>query len=214
MKIAVITANFGGFDTVKQLPEQDIDFDRYYFTEQNSPYPFHTIDSRLRAKVFKIMCHKVLPDYDMYVWLDGNVQVNSPSLVSMLVNSCEDFVIQKHPDRSTIYEEAEFIIGGIENNYRYLKARYNPEAIKKEIDWIGPGLTGLYACGIFARRNTPEINAACEQWYLDNVLFANFDQIAFVNRVHKHNLKVATIDFGGTFHNNDFVSLIAHSKIA
>ena len=39
MKIAVITAVFGGMDTEKPFCKQSVDCDRIFINEQNSPFP-------------------------------------------------------------------------------------------------------------------------------------------------------------------------------
>lgn len=211
MKIAVLTANFGGFDTVKSIPQQDIEFDRFYYTESNSPFPFHTIDNRLRAKVFKIIPHILLPDYDVYVWIDGNVQVKSNNLVSTVIKALgsKSLAISPHPSRGTIYEEADFIINSIKGGSKYLKSRYSIDSIQKEMNTLPKDLDGLYWCGLFARRNTPHINAAFDEWFRRNVLYTNFDQISFVDIVHKFYLEVGTFNLGD-FYNNEFYQLTPH----
>ena len=50
MRIAVISANIGGFDTEKCIPKQTVEFDRYYYTDKNLPVPMHTQDARMKAK--------------------------------------------------------------------------------------------------------------------------------------------------------------------
>ena len=54
MKIAVITANIGGFDKCNEMPAQDIAFDRFYINDNNCPYPAYKSDNRLKAKIFKL----------------------------------------------------------------------------------------------------------------------------------------------------------------
>jgi len=219
MRIAVITSNFGNFDLIRTIPKQSIEYDRFYFTEENSPYPAHTIDNRLKAKIFKIMPHLFLPDYDIYIWVDANVQIKSDKFVAYLSEellndkSVIDFIISPHPHRDNIYDEAGFIIDSIKKGSKYLRARYSAESIEKEIDHIGPGLKGLYYCGIFARKNDPIVNQMCENWFMDNILWTNFDQINFVANLYKYHLTVYRINFGD-FYNNDFYNLNKHLVLA
>jgi len=204
------------FDTKKTIPQQNIPFDRYYYTEENSPFPFHTIDNRLRAKVFKILPHLILPDYDYYIWLDANIQVKSSDLVSTLIGHLtnrditkKDIAISPHPFRNSIYEEANFIVSSIKSGSRYITSRYSATSTEKEIQDIGPGLEGLYWCGLMVRRNTPAINAACDEWFRRNILYTNFDQLSFVDIVKKFHIDLATFNLGD-FYNNKFYKIVHH----
>lgn len=214
MKIAVITANIGGFDTVKSIPKQTIEFDRYYYTEEDLPVPMHTQDARMKAKLMKICPHWFLPDYDVYVWIDGNVQVKSKFFIEYMINTLQgnDIAISKHPSRSDIYHEAAFICDSIKSGSKYLSDRYSIESIQKEIQSIGEGHGGLYWNGLSARVNNTWINKCHEQWFLDNVLYSNFDQLSFVKMVNNCKLKLGIFDMGSNFYNNDNYELIKHLK--
>jgi hypothetical protein len=212
MKIAVCTANFGGFDTVKQIPKQDIEFDRYYWDHTNSIYPMDGFNNRLKGKFYKALTHKVIPNYDVYIWLDGNVQVKSPSMIRTMAEGCKDILIQPHPFRKSITEEVKFIASEIEKGNKYLKSRYNPKSLFENLRYIDKDIKKLYACGIFARRNTGRINTAFDSWWHEICLFANFDQIEFVHMVDQFCLDVSTWN-PGNFYSNEFFELVQHKKI-
>ena len=220
MKIAVITANYGGIDQVHEIVPQNVPFDRFYYTEANSPFPMHTIDNRLKAKVPKIIPHLIpeLSEYDIFVWVDANVNIKSIDFLRKLITPVihgASISISAHPVRKSIYEEAQFIINQVNSDQRYLTARYTADSIAKEIKHIGPGYekSGLYYCGIFATKNNRHINNMRENWYLDNILFTNFDQLNFVSNVRAHNIKLATVEFGDFYH-NEYYSLTKHLKVA
>ncbi len=213
MSIAVVTANFGKFDSVKEIPQQDVEFDRYYYTEDNSPFPFHTIDNRLKAKVYKMMPHRALDEYEIFIWVDGNIQIKSKHFLSKILDTMltADIAISHHPARETIYEEADFICKEIDKGNKYLTSRYTKESIQKEIEVIGPDTRGLYWNGLFARRNTAKSNQAFDEWFMRNVLYSNFDQINFVDIVQKFGLCINTFSMGD-FYDNDYYKLIPHNK--
>lgn len=219
MKIACITAVFGGFDNIKEIPGQTIPFDRHVFTEENSPYPMCGLDNRLKAKLFKMCPHLVLPGYDCYIWVDGNVQIKSHRFVEMMTepisNGC-DVVISKHPSRNTIEEEANYIIRCIRSGDRYLSSRYNPDAIEWELNECKKTLLKkeLYWCGLFARANNCRANAVFDTWFKSNVLGSNFDQLNFVSDVASPPvLLLNSIDFG-PFYENEIYKLSKHNKVA
>jgi hypothetical protein len=206
--IAVVTANFGTFDRFHKIPDQDIPYKRYYFNEQNSPFPFDGLDNRMKARWFKIMAHRIIK-HETIIWLDGNVKVNSKTMIREMAEGCKDILISKHPSRNSIYEEAEFVINQIAKGSKYLKSRYKADSMRKEIAHIGPGIQGLYYCGVFARKNSPKVNEAFERWWYENILWANFDQNSFAFCVQNFDLKVNLFDFGD-FYRNKYYSLSDH----
>ena len=67
MKIAVITAIFGGIDTPKPFVSQSVPCDRIVITEENTPVPLPNLPPRLQAKYFKLQAHRVWSEYDAFV---------------------------------------------------------------------------------------------------------------------------------------------------
>ena len=105
MKTAVITAVFGGMDTPKPFAPQSVECDRIFITEENSPFPLPNLPPRLQAKYFKLQAHRAFPEYDAYVWIDGNIEVTSPDFVKVMTHRLSGIRIQKHHERKTIEEE-------------------------------------------------------------------------------------------------------------
>jgi hypothetical protein len=78
-EIALVTANFGGIDDIKTLPQHD-GIDAFYYTDAATRsqadqtaiaswtrvlvpnYPRHDFGSRLRAKYFKLQVHRLDDD--------------------------------------------------------------------------------------------------------------------------------------------------------
>jgi hypothetical protein len=220
MKIAVISANIGGIDTPKQMPKQNIDFDYFYFNEGNLPVPMTGLDNRLKAKLFKMQAHKLFPNYDILIWMDSNIQVKTNDFIDTMVNALTldfDIAISKHPSRNCIYEETQFIVDEIAKGNKYLSTRYNSEALINEAQHFRANShrenAGLYWCGLFARRNNKKVNAFFDQWYMDNILWGNFDQTNFVFEAEKHDMKLSIINWGN-FYKNENYELTNHLKIA
>ena len=213
MKVAVISANIGGFDTEKPIPKQTVEFDRYYYTDKNLPVPMHTQDARMKAKLMKIVPHLYLPNYDVYVWLDGNIQVKSERFIETILQALDgkDISISNHPFRSDIYHEAAFICDEIKKGNKYLSTRYSIDSVKREMEDISQDLEGLYWCGCFARVNSRLVNIAFEEWFMQNILYTNFDQLSFVKVVNGVGLKLGIFDFG-SFYGNDYYELKHHLK--
>ena len=218
MKIAVITAVFGGVDAPKPFAAQSVECDRFYFTEANSPVPLPNLPDRLRAKYFKLQMHRVLPGYDAYVWIDGNIEVTSPDFVKVMTAGleCDDIVIQRHHERNTIKEEIEFILAS-ENPY--LTARYGAQPLKEEYEWYlkqgMPESARLYSCNIFAYISINHAKRFFDNWWNLVLEWSWFDQSAFSYLVWKMYKEFAFDAFDlnlGPMFNNPYFILHPHAK--
>jgi len=175
IKIAIITANVGGVDEVKPIPHQTIAYDYYYFDETNLPENvILSGDNAFISKYPKLMTHKLLPDYDIYIWIDGRVEVTSPNFIESMINGLGDVRMTRHPQRQTIQEEFDFIDNLFEQKDEYVCSRYKQEDIAKQKEIITNPDAALYACGVFARRNNQKVNEAFESVY--SSMQGNYEQ--------------------------------------
>lgn len=226
MRIAVVTASIGGIDVPKVFPNQSIKVDFFSFTNENMPFPMDGLSNRLKAKYFKMQAHKLAGiennEYDFIVWIDGNVQLQKDNVIAQMIDRLtvtgfpSDIVLAPHPSRTCVYEESSFIINQIAKGDRYLAVRYNPESLRKEAElfrsWNYPENNGLYWCGFFARRNTKPVNDFFDDWWNQNLLWADFDQTNFCFLARRHKIKIAPIEFGN-FYENENYKLVNHSKL-
>lgn len=178
MKIAVITAVFGDMDTPKPFATQSVECARIFVTEENSPFPLPNLPPRLQAKYFKLQAHRAFPEYDAYVWIDGNIEVTSPDFVKVMTEDLEGIRIQRHYERKTIREEIEFILA---SNNQYLRTRYGEQPLLREYEFYlnaeMPDSSSLYSCNIFSY---PAHKRNLLDWWWDMVLqWSWFDQSAF-----------------------------------
>lgn len=191
MKIAVISASFGCIDkkrdfAAQALPE-GLAYDRFWFDEHNTPVPLPNLPPRLQAKYFKTQAHNlsVLSEYQVFVWVDANIEVTSTLFLEKLVAPLFDsynvkVAIQAHHERSTIEEEIRFILG---SDNPYLNVRYDNQPLMGEYThYINSGMpptAPLYSCNVFARRNTKGSNAVFDAWWRLCLEWSWFDQSAF-----------------------------------
>jgi len=222
MKIAVVTAIFGGKDTPKLFPPQSVPCDYFCFTEENSPVPLPNLPDRLKAKYFKLQMHRVLPGYDAYVWIDGNVQVTSADFIKVMTDDLSGIRIQKHHERQTIGQEIDFILA---SDNVYLTTRYGAQPLKQEYEWyLSQGMpedAPLYSCNIFSfyngRMGTGANGLFFNAWWNLVLAWSWFDQSAFsflaehCNKSESGVAKVRTIDLGPMF-NNPYFTLHSHEK--
>lgn len=195
-KIAIISANIGGIDNEQSIVPQTIPFDYYYITENNLPFPLPNLDNRLKSKYCKIMTHKFLPEYDIYIWLDGRVNITSPLFVEKFISNLneQDITIMKHEVRDNIYSEMEFIISLMKKGNPYLLDRYKNQQMEEELKFYikeqVPENLPLFACGIFARLNNDKVNLIFNEWWNRILEFSYFDQTMFSYVAWKKDLDI------------------------
>jgi hypothetical protein len=213
MKIAVISAIFGGMETPKPFAPQSVDCDRIVITEDNAPFPLPNLPPRLQAKYFKLQAMRVWPDYDAYVWIDGNIQIKHPDFVRKMTEGLHRKVrIQKHHERQTIGQEIDFILN---SDNPYLTTRYGAQPLRAEFGYycaMGmPENAPLYSCNIFAWHNSIGNKFWFNEWWGLVLTWSWFDQSAFSYLNFAYPNSVETVDFGPML-NNDYFTLHPHDQ--
>lgn len=203
MKIAVVTAIFGGIDTFKEVPNQTLkDVDFFYFDEQNNTLGLQSGSDRLLAKYYKVCAHKIMPEYDIFIWIDGNMEVTSDKTIQYLIDelSDNDLLIQKHWI-DCIYDDASDMLSSMKDSKsatnEYLTKRFTVEEIEKQIDAYGSKIKphdGYWLGGLFARRNNKCANDFFDQWWKEIQSYGLRDQFSFAYLMHTtKNLKTKEI---------------------
>lgn len=181
------------------MPEQTVPIDFYYYHDGNLPFPLPNIGSRLRSKYIKIQMHKFLPEYDIYIWIDGRCEILSKDFVKeMLIRlGKNDIAMFKHKERKNVYDEIDFILSKIKIGNRYLTTRYANQSLDKEKQfYIDNGLPEdfqLYGSGIFIRKNNKKVNVAFDEWWMRSIEFSYFDQAMFSFITFAHKLKINSL---------------------
>ena len=119
--ICIYSACYGSYDSFASPPTQSLDCDIIYFNDIKSGWSrgVHYICSapisdnpRHSAKFFKICPNlvKELQKYTITVWLDASCKITSKYFAEILLMCTSgDIAMKKHPDRSSIIDEAEII---------------------------------------------------------------------------------------------------------
>lgn len=184
MKKVVYTCITNNYDILNEImiPEENIDYICFTDREISSKtWKIVKIENDLNldnsrfSKCPKILPHMFLKDYDVSIWIDGNIEVlgNIHELLGNLNNSC--FYACKHPSRNCLYKEAEIVVA-------YKVA--SPYLVKKQMEKYKnegyPENYGLIAGGVLVRRhNDPICISICEQWWKEILNFSKRDQLSF-----------------------------------
>lgn len=188
MKIAIITAITGGMDDFKAFPLQIVrnDDHKCVFLRQddsNVPPELKHLNKRTQALYFKQQMHKYMPGFDVYIWLDGKIQVLCADFVQQCLDALGtgELAILKHGERSCVYEEVNHILHQIRHGNKYLAVRYGDRALGAQLRTMVkdgyPMNNGLNDCSIICVRGTEAMAELFSEWWKKCQDEKAFDQI-------------------------------------
>ena len=238
--LALVTANFGGIDTIKPFPAQP-GIDAFYYTEAETlaggdpaavsswkqvivpDYPRYDFGPRLRGRYFKHQIHR-LPEIEGYRWLawaDASLQFRDPSF---LVRAAEHLrtlaphrrvALVPHPDRNTVLEEYEYIKREIENGNEYLRLRYAQEKMIEQIDFFlrrGWELAApLWSGTVWLIENSDLIARCWDSWWDQNLRYGMMDQLSLPVLLRHFGLEPQAMPFN--LWKNEFFDWVSHRAL-
>lgn len=182
---AVYTAIYGGVDRLLDPAQQDVEVDWYCFTDDSSlrsdtwkivVQPGRFEDSRLSAKWPKFMPDVALPEYEWTVWVDANLDIDSPTFVRESLSYAENgLAVFRHPLRASICHEAYACLR--RDDCRALRVLEQVRHYCREdpIEDIG-----LYACGVLVREASKWAGYGIGQMWLEECgRWTTRDQLSF-----------------------------------
>jgi hypothetical protein len=212
-KICIYTSLFGDYD---DLPEIKCDItsgvsfiaftDRLHIAadkrwKQKICVPDQVSDN-LSAKKYKIKPHCYLSDYDCSLFVDANtVFTNLDSLIDILKNLKNDFVMWRHPLRTDLYMEACAILAS---------NKANPNAVINQLkSYTLKGIgkdTGLCEGSfIWRNHNNLYVSTFMNTWWDHITRFTHRDQLSLCFLMWKNNFYPELLDDNyGTSRENDF----------
>jgi hypothetical protein len=131
-------------------------------------------EAMMRHKFWKCHPRLAVPDADVSIWLDGQMQITVPSFVDKCVTALgdDDWTVVTHPYRDCVYAEADFSAR---------LARYHAPTLKAQVDryWASghPAHGGLFATGANVRRHTRIVEKVSESWWIE-CLDSHQDQVS------------------------------------
>lgn len=207
-KIKLISASFGDSESISLLNKQSlidkgvtlaIYNDKNFISRQNSMH------SRLKSKIPKML--EWLNDdlsYDYYIWIDSKFTISGDCLELLLshINS-HDICLFRHPQRTSISSELEFVQKYMQKNSSYLVSRYQGEDMKKQVDTYLADKSfndnSLFACGCFVYSKNLVKNKndnLMKEWFFHNTIYSVQDQLSLPYLLHKYNTNYSCFNFG------------------
>lgn len=203
MRIAVLTANLGAFDTevenVHQELPSNVELVFHRFTDENFP-PVAGVTPRMQYRIPKMFGWQMFPGYDYYIWLDGTFSMQHSGSVQWFLDQVlgYDIALFKHPWRKTIKEETDHVEEYLKKGNKYITSRYKNGFHKEQYALIAadPNYKDdvLYTSTAFVYSNCERVQDALRDWWDDAARYFTVDQIVLPYIVYKHKLEVFAID--------------------
>jgi hypothetical protein len=195
----IISANFGNIDSNHLI-------DNMIIYDESSLFPHPNLSPRLRSKYFR-MCTHSIHSSSFFIWSDASI-ILKEGIIDWLINRLGGFdaLFFKHSERSSITEEKDYVLNHLDSPY--LKQRYKGYNISEQVkDYLDDGFDdqiGLMECGLFIRRNKPNVNNAFNEWFIEQVKWSIQDQLSLPYILWKHQINFKLIEdytvYEGPFH--------------
>lgn len=215
-RAAVYTAIFGGRDSYREPPEGD--YDCFLFTDapvatkhaQVRQYPMVIPGDPTRsARMFKLLPHVFLPDYELTLWMDGDFALQDVDVAAMEKAYLSEAHLATfvHRFRKCAYDEAmECVIRDLDEPLRIGRqmARYERIGFPRQM--------GLAETGIQLRHSQePSIKLFGAEWWREVLYGSRRDQLSFNFTAWRLGLRTGT--FPGYVDRNPHFKLEPHHDL-
>ena len=140
--------------------------------DDSSLFPYPNLTPRLKSKYFK-MCTHSIHSSSFFIWSDTSI-ILKEGIIDWLINRLGGF------DALFFKHSEEFI--------------NNPEQVKDYLDNGFDDQIGLIDCGLFIRRNKPNVNNAFNEWFIEQVKWSMQDQLSLPYILWKHQIQFKLIE--------------------
>ena len=226
-KNVIYTAIFGGYDNLTEPSFIPDGWDFICFTDSDIKSDVWDVrkvkplykDSTRNARKYKVLPHRFLSEYDVSVWVDGNILIrnNLNELVDDYLQDCNIAMMNHNKNvldpRDCIYEEAQTILyfGQKNNNYKD-----NPNLIISQMEKYKnenyPQKNGLaVTMEVLRRHNEKDVIDTMNLWWDEIKYGSKRDQLSFNYCAWKTNLNFKWMD-GDSRDNKYFLNMGKHKK--
>lgn len=199
MKKVIYTVLTGNYDRLAQPEVADPSFDYVCFTDragqdgvwQLREIPFASESPVLRARYAKLHPHRLLPEYDLSVFMDANLCITGEAFYGR-ISALEEvpLALLEHPSRDCVYEELR---------YCYLKDKLSTRAafglLRRYKQMAMPRHAGLYETNVVLRRHKEAAVVALDErwWALLETSRCTRDQLSLTPALHVEGLRPALL---------------------
>lgn len=203
-RLVVYTAMFGDYDDLfTPSLEQAESCDFVIFTDQHDVPPpwrrgsvsYATPNRFKRNRFYKLLPHRLFPDHEWSLYLDGNVDLRMDPLAFLDRHSRHgsDFLVFRHPRRANVLEELAACIELRKDNAELM--------VRQVAGYLENGFSHAFALTenniMLRRHNDPALMALSEAWWAEVQSKSQRDQLSLSYVVEKTAYKgIALFDEG------------------
>lgn len=199
MKIAILTANLGKFDTevenVFQVLPKGLEYTFHRFKDEDFP-PVTGLTPRFQYRIPKLFGWEMFPGYDYYLWLDGSFSLQHKQSLSWFLDRIvnHDIALFTHPWRKTIKEEVEHIDLKLSVGSKYIVPRYANGLHREMLDVIQNDQSfkddKLFTSTAFIYHNTRKVQEALMTWWYYQSRYYTCDQVSMSYALRNLNINI------------------------
>lgn len=188
-KTVVYTCSVGGYDWIHRPQDRTSGISYLRFSDRRGlwQHPWRHMQlpefsqettPRLVARYTKVLPHRVLPDCDVAIWIDGTIIVrnNLTPLVKEFLDSDKDIALCPHPSRRTVAEEIDHAIEARRIGPLHYEAAEQQRARYREAGVLDAKV--FESSVVFYRLRRQELREACETWWHELCNYTERDQIS------------------------------------
>lgn len=201
MRVAVISANLGGYDPpvawVDQIVPAGVTVEVHRFDDTNFPPRSKAMTPALQCAIPKMFGWELVPGADVYLWIDASRGLLRPDTVAWFLDHlfAAELLLFLHPERSTIREEYDFVKARLARpGETYLTSRYAGEWLDAQYAAVTTPWyldNRLYASTAFCYRPTVPVQRMMNAWWFHKSRYLLHDQLALPYVVRDHEVRVA-----------------------
>ncbi|MBS9892364.1 DUF616 domain-containing protein [Vibrio sp. Vb2853] len=199
-RIVVYTAITGGYDKLKEVscPEEGVDYicitdsnfsGKVPFPWQHVSIPSCKLSNKDLARYCKIMSHKLLPQYDVSIWIDGNISIKG-SMLKLIEDEFGDELVASydHWGRRSVYEEMKECLKIGHDFYWTLRKQAN---FYKSENFISDT---LFENNVVIRSHkNDKVRKMNEEWLKQYQIFGKRDQYSYTYSAFKNDINILSL---------------------
>lgn len=196
-KYVIYTVITNGYDKLLEPDKVQSEIDYICFTDSNDlksntwkiekmPEWTKNIPNNKRQRMLKVLPHIILPEYEMSLYIDGNIKIKGDVKNMFKIVSGHTISIPQHPTRTCIYREGIAVMR---------MKKDTPEHVMPQMERFlaenFPTENGMFETNIiFRRHNESECKRLMDRWALEIMMGSHRDQLSLTYAMWATGVKV------------------------
>lgn len=203
MRICVYTVLLGGYDVLLEQPvavdsgadfvcfsdDRDVRSDTWRIEHVEPVLPQ---DLHRSSRVYKILGHPLLDDYDVTICVDASVLLRArpEQIVEEFLTDDADMALAAHSFRDTVLDEFDEVVRlNYDDRSRVYEqltdyAIHHPDALTAKTLWGG----------LLVRRRSTEVAAAMRTWFDQVLRYSRRDQLSLPYALHRSGIRYRVVE--------------------